>query len=344
MAAQPEFQEPIADRLKVRFVALLNLKKRLAQPFRGITPRAQQPLLSADQIQVLAAELSGLAGSIPRNPKPSSALRQGEQTSRFMGNGLEYEESRPYQLGDEIRRINWRLMARTGQAYTKLFQEERQEDWFILLDQRMAMRFGTRVRLKAEQALRVAGYFLWLAEKAALNLPVEGARLAEELVFTPTFIGRGSYTQMMQAFSQPCPPPAAKVSRIPEPTLNAVLNDLSQRLQPGSRLIMISDFHDLDEACLATLTALQQFARVKAVCIEDAAERVLPAAEGVQLQSMVSGEPFELHGEALQNYQVWAEAHLQDRLEKLQRVGVKVNRLLADDSLQSLVEQLEWSA
>ncbi len=280
---------------------------------------------------------------MPRNPKLSSAQRQGEQTSRFMGNGLEYEESRPYQLGDEIRRINWRLMARTGQAYTKLFQEERQEDWFILLDQRMSMRFGTRVRLKAEQALRVAGYFLWLAEKAALNLPVEGARLAEELVFTPTFIGRGSYTQMMHAFSQPCPPISTAQQSTPEPALHAVLNDLSQRLQPGSRLIIISDFHDLDESCLATLTALQQFARVKAICIEDPAERVLPVMEGVQLQSMASGELFEVQAQTLQDYAAWAENHLQARLTRLRQAGVKVNRLLADAPLQSLVEQLELS-
>lgn len=323
-------------------VAALWLQVRGRRRLADAGLRIAQPLLSAVQIQDLAGELEGVAGRMPRNPKLSSAQRQGEQTSRFMGSGLEYEESRPYQLGDEIRRINWRLMARTGQAYTKLFQEERQEDWFILLDLRASMRFGTRVRLKAEQALRAAGYFLWLAEKGGQNVPVEGALLAEKLTFTPTFSGRGSYTQMMQALSQPCPP--LPLDAAPEPALQAVLTDISHRLQPGSRLIIISDFHDLDDACLATLSALQPFARVKAVCIEDAAEHALPAGSGIQLQSMSDGQLYAVNGEAAARYEAWAARYLQQRAERLQQAGVKVNRLLAEAPLQALVAQLEAGA
>ncbi|MDG6774185.1 DUF58 domain-containing protein [Thiomicrorhabdus sp. ZW0627] len=299
--------------------------------------RVQQPLLSADQIHALAEEVSHMAVRLSRNPRQSEALRQGEQTSRFMGAGLEYEESRPYQLGDEIRRINWRLMARTGQAYTKLFQEERQENWFILVDQRQSMRFGTKTRLKAEQALRAAGYYLWMAQQS--GIPVEGARLAEDLQATPTFEGRGTFEHLMEIFSQPCPPQSQKRQ---EPNLNDVLLEVTQRIQPGSRVIIISDFHDVDSKTMTILTALQALARVKAVFIEDVAERELPSREGLRLQSVSTAEVFSLQGrQQAEEYRVWAESYFQTLENRLKQSGTVVTTLLAHEPLSKLAEQME---
>ncbi len=299
--------------------------------------RLQQPLLSAVQINELAEEVSHLAGRLPRNLRPSEALRQGEQTSRFMGAGLEYEESRPYQLGDEIRRINWRLMARSGQAYTKLFQEERQENWFILVDQRQSMRFGTKTRLKAEQALRVAGYYLWMAQQSAI--PVEGARLAEDLQATPIFEGRGTFEHLMEIFSQPCPPQSQSRQ---EPHLNDVLLELTQRIQPGSRVILISDFHDANARTTTILTALQQRSFVKTVFIEDAAERNLPSTEGLQLQSVATAETFNLHGsQQVAQYHAWAESYFEELQSLLQQSGAVVTTLLAHEPLSKLAGKVE---
>ena len=213
---------------------------------KGVETRTAQnrPLLSEAEMVTLADELALITQRIIGNPKLSEALRQGEQSSPFMGAGLEYEESRPYEMGDEIRRINWRLMAKTGQVYTKLFQEERQESWVILVDHRQSMRFGTRVRLKATQAARVAGYFAWLAQQA--NIPVVGGRLAESLTLTPSFEGRGTYSHLMESFAVACPPLSAEEVRN-EPHINDVLLALKQQIQPGSRLVLISDFHDINQ-------------------------------------------------------------------------------------------------
>ena len=290
-----------------------------------------QPILSSKQITQLAAELSYLSLNLPANDRSSQALRQGDQTSRFMGAGLEYEESRHYQMGDEIRRINWRLMAKTGQAFTKLYQEERQENSFIMLDQRQTMRFGTRTRLKAEQAIRAAGYFLWMAQGS--NTPVEGARLAEELTFTPMFEGRATYEQLMARFSQPCPPIQHAVF---EPHINDVLFDLTHRIQPGSRLILISDFHDINPQSIEILTALQQLADVQAIWIQDPAERFLPNFS-VTLQSMVDGQRYSLNGaNDSKAYQAWSKLHFQQQLTQLQAAGVHVKTLLSDASLSQL--------
>jgi len=291
-----------------------------------------KPILSAKQIADLAEELSHLSVNLHAHSLSSEALRQGEQTSRFMGAGLEYEESRHYQMGDEIRRINWRLMAKTGQAFTKLYQEERQEHWFIVLDHRQTMRFGTRTRLKAEQAIRVAGYYLWMAQRS--NTPVEGVRMAEELTFTPTFEGRATYEQLMTRFSQPCPP--IKRPEI-EPHINDVLLDLIPRTQPGSRIILISDFHDMNAKSVEILTALQQLADIQAIWIQDPAEVALPNQAGIQLRSMVNAEQYELKGvKNSEAYQAWSEAYFQEQHTQLQTAGVQVKRLQSDAPLSQL--------
>ena len=292
-----------------------------------------QPLLSENEIIELADELAMLTSRVMPNPVPSEALRQGEQSSQFMGAGLEYEESRPYEMGDEIRRINWKLMAKTGKAYTKLFQEERQESWLILVDHRQSMRFGTRQRLKATQATRVAGYFAWLAQKA--NVPVVGVRIAEVLEMTPIFEGRGTYAHLMETFCAPCPP-ITQTSNVFEPHINDVLLDITAQIQPGSRLLIISDFHDIDSKTTEILTALQQTAMIKAVCISDPAELKLPKVAGLQLQPLKSSQIFQIDSDQQRaSYENWAETYHQGLLTILQTAGIEPISMRSDEPMSA---------
>ncbi len=293
-----------------------------------------QPLLSEAEMVTLADELAVLTQRIIGNPKLSEALRQGEQSSPFMGAGLEYEESRPYEMGDEIRRINWRLMAKTGKVYTKLFQEERQESWVILVDHRQSMRFGTRVRLKATQAARVAGYFAWLAQQA--GVPVVGARLAESLTLTPSFEGRGTYSHLMESFAVACPSLSSEEVQN-EPHINDVLLALKQQIQPGSRLILISDFHDINQKTTEILTALQQTAMLKAIVIKDQVESELPNVEGLQLQSITNQQIHQLSRESQRaSYQAWSEGYHQRLYSYLQQAGVDPIVIMADEPTSAL--------
>ena len=85
----------------------------------------------------------------------ASELLAGQYHSAFKGRGIEFEEVRPYQPGDDVKSIDWRVTARTGHAYTKLFQEERERPVVILTDMRAMMQFGTRNRFKANLAAEV---------------------------------------------------------------------------------------------------------------------------------------------------------------------------------------------
>lgn len=290
------------------------------------------PVFSVEDRLELAVELSSMCHKALLNPKASESIKQGEQASQYLGSGMEYEESRPYQPGDEVRRINWRLMAKTGQAYTKLFQEERQESWTILLDQRQSMRFGTQQRLKVQQAIRVMGFYCWQAEKT--GLPIEAISLSETVKSSPTYEGKGSFEHLMNFVSIPCPP----LQNIKESCLNDELLICQRRLQAGSKLIIISDFSDMDEKTLTLLAALQDKTMVKAILIYDVAEKKLPNITGLKLQSLNGG--LEINASSQQHtYQQWSSQYFTGIKLKLASVGVRVLELSTIDELTSLNEQ-----
>lgn len=300
----------------------------------SLGPVATQPILSEAEIHHLGAFLAEMAMSPMPNPKASESRKQGEQASRYLGSGMEYEESRLYQPGDEVRRINWRLMARTGHAYTKLFQEERQESWTLVVDQRQSMRFGTKKRLKVTQAARIAGFYAWQAQTA--GLPVEAISLSETVKSTPILEGKGSFERLMAFLSIPRPP----LDVPQESRLHDELVDCQKKLQAGSRLVVISDFHDLDESTLMVLAALQEKVMIKAILVYDEVEKQLPNINGLKLQSLDGHQTVDSLSAVHQRaYQQWSRQYFAEIRAKLERVGVKVIELSTSESLMRLNEQ-----
>lgn len=94
--------------------------------------------------------------------KAQSQLAGNVKTS-FRGRGIDFEEIRHYQPGDDIRSIDWRVTARTGEAHTKLYQEERERPVLVVTDQRPSMIFGTQCCFKSVQAAEVASLLCWAA-------------------------------------------------------------------------------------------------------------------------------------------------------------------------------------
>lgn len=89
---------------------------------------------------------------VVRSRHEATGLFAGEYASAFRGGGLEFEESRPYAPGDDVRSIDWNATARHGETYVKRFREERDQTVLFALDVSASMRFGTGGRSKAETA------------------------------------------------------------------------------------------------------------------------------------------------------------------------------------------------
>ncbi len=96
---------------------------------------------------------------LPRQPIHS--LLAGRRASRLRGRGLNFEEIRRYQAGDDIRQIDWKVTARTRKTHSRVFTEERERTTLLLVDQRITMFFGSVARMKSVTAAQAAALAAW---------------------------------------------------------------------------------------------------------------------------------------------------------------------------------------
>jgi uncharacterized protein (DUF58 family) len=89
----------------------------------------------------------------------SNSVLIGRYASRLRGRGLDFEEARPYVIGDDIRNIDWNTTAKTGKTHTKVFTEEKEKPAFIYVDQSPSMGFGSKHKTKAVVAGELASFF-----------------------------------------------------------------------------------------------------------------------------------------------------------------------------------------
>jgi uncharacterized protein (DUF58 family) len=239
------------------------------------------------RIRVSLAELIALRGRVARlrvPPQDSRATHVGAQSSRLYGRGMDYAESRAYQPGDDVRRMDWRLTARLGRLHTKLFQEEREGQLLILLDQHPSMRFGTRVRFKSVQAARAAALAAWYAVKAGERVGLM-AFGENHYLQRPRGGVRGALDVCGMLVK--CDATASGQSQPLSQALRQVI-----KLQHGAnRVLLISDGQSCDDAARDRLLELMRHTAV----------RLLIVADALELQPMPAGSyPIEHHGERRQ--------------------------------------------
>jgi len=96
----------------------------------------------------------------------SNSVLSGRFASRLRGRGLDFEEARPYVIGDDIRNIDWNVTAKTGKTHTKVFTEEKEKPAFIFVDQSSSMGFGSQGKTKAVIAGELASLFAHKIKKS----------------------------------------------------------------------------------------------------------------------------------------------------------------------------------
>lgn len=197
----------------------------------------------------------------------------GAYLSAFKGRGMDFEETRAYQPGDDVRNIDWRVTARTGQAHTKVFREERERPVFCVVDLGPSMRFATRVAFKSVIAARAAALLAWACvghgDRVGGILFAGGTH--REL--RPASRDRG----VLLLINELC-----KLHR-QTPEADLVGKDLeraTKRLQrlarPGSLLVFLSDFYALSDEVAHALSRLAQHSDVMLGMVSDPLERQAP--------------------------------------------------------------------
>jgi uncharacterized protein (DUF58 family) len=302
--------------------SLATLLRRLARE----SPATHAPLLSQEEILDLRNRVQTQPAAAASHRETAHHLA-GDARSVYKGSGLDYEESRPYQPGDDARHMNWRLTARTGQLTMKVFREERRPGVFVLMDRRAAMRFGTRARLKVTQAARVATCAAFAAQQR--NAALGGVILETSPHWFNESSGEQNTFALINAACAPCPP---IVSSTDEPALDHILRLTQELLIPGSRVFLISDFHDLAEEHRPTLLQLAAQHTVHAVHVYDPAEQELPAAGTLRFSTPGGGIAREVDTTAAAAiYRETAAAHFERCKNLFQSLAISYTALSTQD-------------
>ena len=217
-------------------------------------------------------------GRVRLPPLVSRAAAAGRESSRLYGRGMDYAESRAYQAGDDVRRLDWRLTARSGKLHTKLFQEDREGSVLIVLDTHASMRFGTRSRFKSVQAAHAAAAVAWCAVSAGERVGIVGFGPVSRML-RPQAGVRGALA-VCGALAQWDMLPSNTET---EP-LSAVLLRARRLLHGASRIVLISDGFSCDTAARAPLRELAQRAAVSVLLVADRLELELPPPGSYPLQ------------------------------------------------------------
>lgn len=255
-------------------------------------PTAQGPLIDDSGLRELALYARSLPWSLLAFRRAASHPLIGETLSSYRGRGLEFEENRAYQAGDEPRLLNWRLYARAGELYTKVFTEERRPQVFVLMDRRGPMRFGTRRQLKATFAAKIAACYAWQAQHQVLA--VGGLILNQAVEWFDPAMGEVALQTFLQSVTAPCPPLPFEHD---QPDLAESLQLLMHRLPEGSFVVLLSDFADFDpDAAMQLLPQLTARHTVQAYQILDPVERRLPVNGDFLIEDGASPRPLRIDG------------------------------------------------
>ena len=230
-------------------------------------------------VAVSAADLIGLASEpfTSKRRRQATGGHSGALTSRIRGRGVDLDEVRLYQAGDDVRNIDWKVTARKQKPHTKIFREERERPTMLVVDQSSTMFFGSQVRMKSVVAAEVAARIAWMT----LNLRdrVGGIVIGNDSlqVFKP-IRSKTNVIRLLNAISDANTRLSASTRAIEQPRFawQDVLMNLRRVTPIGHRLVFISDFENLSDVELRQLLVLQQHNEVTLIHIYDPLERDLP--------------------------------------------------------------------
>ncbi len=227
-----------------------------------------------------------------------SEAMAGEYTSAFKGRGMEFEEVRTYQPGDDVRTIDWNVTARSGVPFVKEYREERELTVLLVVDVSGSSRFGTSAKFKHEVAAEVAATLAYTAIHS--NDKVGLLTFSDQVEnYIPPKKGKNHVWRVIRAILR-------QNSEERATDLGAALDYLGKVLHRRAVVFLISDFlgTGFDEA-LRRLAGRHQ---VVAVNISDPRERTFPNIGFIELLDAESGQTLLLDS---------GSARVRDQFKKL---------------------------
>ena len=214
----------------------------------------------------------------PRLAATVVSARGGTRLSKLHGRGIDFSEVRPYQPGDDVRTIDWKVTARRNIVHTKVFREERERLTLVVVDQTQSMFFGSHVRLKSVAAAEFAALAAW--RSISHNDRVGGVIIGNrELAIHKPYrnvkpLARffGDLVRLNRALVPGSPLPGRQ-------HVTDALMRVRRLARSHYRIYFISDFDPVGEHWQETFRALARHNEVVAIRVYDPLERELPPAD-----------------------------------------------------------------
>lgn len=216
--------------------------------------------------------LGAQASELPLDRRVGQAQLAGGYQSPFKGRGMEFNESRPYEPGDDVRRLDWRVTARTGKPHTKLYHEERERPVLLWVDYRRPMHFATRGCYKSVRAAECAALLAWSALRQGDRV---GGIVFSESVHHELRPRRGR-AAVLDLIHQLAAASLSDTLTGENQVGDRALLRLSRVTRPGSLVFLLSDFRGLATGSDSHLLRLALHSEVVLVFIHDPLERELP--------------------------------------------------------------------
>lgn len=279
-----------------------------------------------------------------RLPLPKRAgvtVQSGQRLSKTRGRGMEFDEVRHYQAGDDIRAIDWRVTARTGKTHTKLYREEKERPVYLCVDLSKSMQFGSQLLFKSVQAAHVAAGLAWHTVQRGDRIGGLIFNDSEHHEIKPQGRQHGALLLLRHCAGE-------TESRgnvvdtnkrmLGSQTLLTQLRRLQQICRPGTDIVIISDFFQCQDAELQLMRALRRHHSVTAVQIFDPFERQLPREfrqdidiiNAAHERSQLSASQNRVHLNWLES----ASARQQQLTTQLRRAGIAHVEISAAEPVQ----------
>ncbi len=196
----------------------------------------------------------------------------GETKSPFKTKGLDFQEVRAYQPGDDIRLIDWRVTAKYGKPFTKLYTDEKERQVYFVCDMRTRMKFASSGAFKSVWVARIVAFLAYMAQNRG-DKTAFTVLTADMIETSGSTRGNDAVLSLIRTVENASNPDKLDADKF---SFAQALVESEPLIRSGSIIFVLSDFSDWDDKCDSIISRWSRKNTVALIHIYDKMEEHLP--------------------------------------------------------------------